>query len=159
MINQVINRLRGHNAIVPLVSLVFVGFALMIFLLALNYGRFLQELEQVISAGEMESHKMRLNSELMELARSRTRLTSKIIDTDDVFEQDDMNMRLEIYASEYAQLRKTLVTLDLSVDENRRLENHKQIISNILPLQRRAVELAMSESAVDKARAQEILYT
>lgn len=158
MINQLFNRLNGHNSIVPLVSLAFLGFAVMIFLLALNYGRFLLELEQVISAEEMESQKMRLNSEMMELSRSRTRLTSKIIDTDDVFEQDEMNMLLGVYASEYARLRNILATLDLSEDEIRRLESHKPIISKILPSQRRAVELAMSHKAEDKQRAKEILY-
>jgi hypothetical protein len=47
---------------------------------------FLQELEQAISKEELESQKMRINSELMEIARAQTQLTAQIINTDDLFE-------------------------------------------------------------------------
>ncbi len=43
-------------------------------------------------------------SELMEFARARTRLTSQILDTEDVFEKDKINQELEIYANRFARL-------------------------------------------------------
>ena len=158
MLKQLFSKIKGNNAIVPLVAISFIGFATMMLLIALSYDRFLNELEQVISAEEMEARKMRINSELMELARSRTRLTSLIIDTADVFEQDELNIQLEEHASHFARLRNLLQTLKLNEHELKRLDEHRKIIDIILPAQRHVVELAMSEGQGNKVKARKLLY-
>lgn len=157
MLNRIINKIRGHNAIVPLVSISFLGFTLLILIIAFTYSRYMQELELVISAEETESHKMRLNSEMMQVARTRTRLTSKIIDTEDPFEQDELNMELEVLANVYSRLRSELTGLTLNAEEIQQLDQHKIIISEILPAQRQAVELAMGDSSEAKIKARSIL--
>jgi len=158
MFTRFLNTIRGNNAVVSLVSIAFLGFALMILLIAFTYSQFMHELELVISAEELESHKMRLNSELMEVARSRTRLTTQIIDTDDLFIQDEINLELENYASMFTRLRSELTALPLSPEEIHQLEQHKGIITQILPAQRSAVDYAMRENQADKDKARQILY-
>lgn len=123
-----------------------------------NYSIQLNKIERVLQEEEIESQKMRINSELMELARSRTRLASQIIDTSDVFEQDELNMQLEEHAGQFAQLRQTLLKLPLTVDERSILNTHNIIVPVILPAQRTAVELAMQQTEDANARSQKILY-
>jgi signal transduction histidine kinase len=144
--------------IVPLVATVFTGFSLLLLFTLYSYSHNLSELEQVIVMQSSESHKMKLNSELMELARSRTRLTSRLIDVNDVFEQDEINMLLDEYASRFARLRTELLALKMSVKEKQILDKQNEIVAVILPAQRNAVELAMSEKIGSSKKAQDILY-
>jgi len=144
--------------IVPLVSMVFIGFGLLMSFIIYTNNQNLTDLEKVIIQLAKESHKMEINSELMELARSRTRLTSKIIDIEDVFEQDEINMKLDVYASQFARLRTKFLELDLAEPEKIILDKQNSIVPIILPAQRKAVELAMSNDLNSKAKAQQILY-
>jgi len=157
-LNNILHKVRGHNAIVPLVSIAFIGFMLIIIFIAINYAHFLQGLEKVAIEEELESRKMRINSELMEIARARTRMTAKIINTEDPFEQDEINLELEVFANRFVNARNEFTKLKLTDKEKERLERHKKIVSVILPKQREAVILAMNENESDKKRASEILY-
>ena len=149
--------LQARN-IIPLVILIIFGFLCLVFFIYFIYGQYLANQEIVIQDIELESQKMRLNSELMELARSRTRLTSKIIDLEDVFEQDELNQELEIYASRFSELRGQLLALELTDEEKSLLDKQLEIIPIILPNQRKAVELAMSDNPQDDKVAQDLLY-
>ena len=157
-LNNILHKVRGHNAIVPLVSIAFISFMLIIIFIAINYAHFLQDLEKVAIEEELESRKMRINSELMEIARARTHMTAKIINTDDPFEQDEINLELEVFANRFVNIRNEFIKLDLTDEEKDRLEQHGNIVSRILPKQREAVILAMSENESDKKRASKILY-
>ena len=157
-LNNILHKVRGHNAIVPLVSIAFISFMLIIIFIAINYAHFLQDLEKVAIEEELESRKMRINSELMEIARARTHMTAKIINTDDPFEQDEINLELEVFANRFVNIRNEFIKLDLTDEEKHRLEQHGIIVSRILPKQREAVILAMSENESDKKRASKILY-
>ena len=157
-LNNILHKVRGHNAIVPLVSIAFISFMLIIIFIAINYAHFLQDLEKVAIEEELESRKMRINSELMEIARARTHMTAKIINTDDPFEQDEINLELEVFANRFVNIRNEFIKLDLTDEEKDRLEQHGIIVSRILPKQREAVILAMSENEIDKKRASKILY-
>ena len=153
-----LKKLRKIDNTIPLVSLTYISFIFILLVLSVNYDHYLKELEVIIAAGEVESHKMQLNSELMELARSRTRLTAQIIDTEDFFEKDELNLQLESYAGRFASLRQELLSLESSEEENEILTLHNTIIPVILPAQRRAVELALSEDEADIQQARKILY-
>ncbi|MFW2374235.1 MAG: diguanylate cyclase [Gammaproteobacteria bacterium] len=153
-----LKKIRKIDNTIPLVSLTFVSFILILFILSFKYNRYLEELEAIIVTEELESHKMHLNSELMELARGRTRLTSQIIDTEDVFEQDELNVQLESYAGRFASFRQQLLGLDLSIEEQNILKLHESIVPVILPAQRRVVELAMSDEVGDIQQARKLLY-
>ena len=134
--------LSGKN-IVPLVTLVFIGFSLLILFILYSYNKNLSELEDIIKQEAMESHKMQINSQLMELARTRTRITSKIIRSDDIFVQDEMNMQLAFYANSFVKLRTELITLRMSEREQNIISLQNSIVAKILPAQRNSVELAM----------------
>ncbi len=149
---------RIQQNIAPLVSAVFIAYFCLVLFTYQSYRKQLHELNEIITASEIESHKMLLNSELMELARKRTRLTSEIIDTTDVFIQDELNIQLEIHAGQFAERRAALLQLDVNKEEKAELDSHTDIIKSILPAQRRAVELAMSDEPQNIAESSDILY-
>lgn len=135
-----------------------IGFLSLVFFISYTYNEFLNQLDVVLSQGVTESKKMQVNSELMELARSRTRITSEIIDTDDYFKKDDLNMQLDSYAGRFASLRSKLLAFPLTQEEQRIIQGNDVIISEILPAQRSAVEHSMAGSVESKLLAKNILY-
>ena len=147
-----------RRSVVPLVSMMIIAFFILVAFIYYQYASQHNTVKNVLNEEAIYSQKMRINSELMELARSRTRLTSKIIDTEDPFVQDELNMELEGYASRFAQLRNQLSTLPLNATERKILNSHKEIVTVILPAQRRAVELAFSREHADKEKARQLLY-
>jgi len=144
--------------IVPLLVIVFVGFSLLMVFILYSYVHNLTQLEQVIVQQAKESQKMKINSELMELARTRTRLTAKIITIEDIFEQDEINMQLNVYASDFSRVREELLKLKISETERNILDQQNSIVAIILPAQRKAVELAMSDEQNKINKAHQILY-
>ncbi len=147
------------NNVVVMSASIFVLFFILLVLIYLFYSSSVRELGQDLYNGEIESHKMYLNSQLMEIARSRTRLTSKIIDTEDVFEQDEIAIQLDVLASRFSTLRSELIKLPMSsVEEKIILEELPKIVSVILPNQRSAVELAMQDDLESKKKSNQILY-
>lgn len=152
-------RVFSGTNVLPLVGATLFVFFYLLLLLSFDYIKFLNDSEAVIIEGSHASHKMRLNSELMEIARARTRITNQIIDIDDPFEQDELNLELDRLAGKFAALREELLGMDLNQEEREiLLEDHPIIVSTILPAQRRAVDLAMSDSPEDRRLARDILY-
>ncbi|MCK4708159.1 MAG: hypothetical protein KAU21_06030, partial [Gammaproteobacteria bacterium] len=151
-----INLFKPH--IIPLVALVFAGFILLVLLILYFFSQQHSNLESVINQGEIESRKMRINSELMELARSRTRLLSQLTDLDDLFEQDEKNILLENAAGRYASLRNQLLELDISAEEQVIIDKQSEVIPLILPAFRKVVELAMRGNPSDGIRAKNLMY-
>lgn len=152
------NRFSGNN-IVTLVGATLLFFFYLILVLAFNYVTFLNQIQSVIVQGNVNSQKMRLNSELMEIARARTRITNQIIDIEDPFEQDELSVELDRLASNFAILRKQLLEFELTdVERQILLEEHPRIIGMILPAQREAVDLAISDGPGERERAREMLY-
>lgn len=157
-LSDIVRSALSHDRIVFLITTTITGFILIVFFISYDYSRYLNDMEEILLEEEIESQKMHINSELMELARSRTRITSKIIDVEDVFVQDELNMELETYANRFALLRQRLLTLPLKAEERRIVNSHNKIVSVILPAQRSAVDLAMSQSADGIKKAKQIFY-
>jgi two-component system sensor histidine kinase/response regulator len=105
-----------------------------------------------------ESNKMEINSRLMEIARSRTRLTAKLIDTDDVFEKESINQQLELLAGEFAGLRSEYANFQLSDKEKQLMAEQNAIIARILPIQRQVVEMSLFGSSELIKDEKELLY-
>ena len=144
--------------IIPLVSLVFGSFVLLILLLSNFYGNQIDQLAAVVDTGKLESQKMRLNSEMMEAARKRYHLIAQLIDIDDPFAQDEINMRLQTEAGRFAGLRAQLLQLELNDQERLILEQQGKAVERILPAMRQIVELAMTEDPTADQQAKQILY-
>ena len=114
-------------------------------------------MELAVKESRLATTKMLYFSQLSEYARERTRLTSQILDTDDVFEQDEMNQDLESFAGKYAAAYQALKTLPLNNADNEVIKRQDQIIPVILPAQRRAVSLAMDSDNYRRMEETEIL--
>ena len=153
-----IRRIFQSNNILPLVFLIVCGSISLVLFISLSYNHFLNQQERVLIEQEIESRKMHLNSELMELARSRTRIVSEIIYIDDIFEQDELNIKLDSLAGRFAQLRIQLLEQPLSDEEKALIKLNDSMVPQILPAQREAVELVMHESVTDKEKARQILF-
>ena len=156
--NKALTGTFTKNRIVSLITITISGFIVLALFISYDYSRYFIDMEEMLLEEEVESQKMLINSELMELARSRTRITSKIIDIDDVFEQDELNMELETYASRFAKLRQALTELPLNPEERDIINSHNEIVPVILPAQRSAVELAMNQTPADNKKAKQIFY-
>ena len=146
------------SSIVSMSIFTVLGFLSLVFFISYTYNEFLNQLEVVLSKEEIESKKMQINSELMDLARSRTLITSEIIDTEDYFKKDALNMQLESYAGRFSLLRSKLLALPLTEEEKRIIQSNDVIISKILPAQRLAVEHSMTGPEESKLIAKNILY-
>ena len=109
--------------ITPLVTTTIVAFMLLVLFASYQHNQYLSNLEEVLLETERESQKMHINSELMEIARTRTTITSQIIATNEVFEQDELNMKLGAYASRFSILRQQLLKYPLSDKEQQRLKD------------------------------------
>ena len=116
-----------------------------------------QSLVKAIGNTHAVTRKMQLYGQLMEYARSRTRLSNAIILEEDAFVQDDINLQLEVYANRYARARLELITLPLSYEEEVILESQNSIVAKILPAQREAVSLAMSGNDASRQKAQQLM--
>lgn len=157
--SQIISQITTNSrSVVLLVILTILVFVSLVVFISFSYNELLKQLESVLSEELVESKKMKLNSELMEIARDRTRLTSEILVTDDYFKKDGLNVELESYAGEFTKLRSLLLALPLTDEERLILESNDAIVSIILPKQREAAELAMSNAPEDIRRARNILY-
>lgn len=105
------------------------------------------------------TRKMQLYGQLMEYARSRTRLTGNIIREPDPFVQDEINLELEIFANQYARARLELLSLPLSEEEKAVLDSQNALVAEILPAQRKVVTLAMQGDQASRQAAQHLLDT
>lgn len=158
--SKIISRITTNSrSVILLVILTIIVFFSLVLFTSYSYNEILIQLESVLSKELVESKKMKLNSELMELARKRTRLTSEILVTEDYFKKDDLNLELESYAGEFSKLRSLLMALPLTDEERLILEKNDDIVSMILPKQRKVTELAMSNEQEDIELARNLLYS
>ncbi|MEJ2213555.1 MAG: response regulator [Gammaproteobacteria bacterium] len=138
-----------------IVRLVLFGFFL--FLGALLYIYYdnsnnLKEFSELLNASESSSKKMQLFSEFAELARGRTRNTIQILETEDPFEQDELNQQLEGYAARFAEIRETLDRMPFNSEDLKLYKSLFDWVPKILPDQREAVRLMIYEDDIEKAR-------
>ena len=111
----------------------------------------------VIEKSQVNSTKMDLVARLMEVARSRTRLTMKMIHTDDIFERDEINLELDRKATEFSINRQKLFELGLSEKELQRFTELDESVGPALRQQRIAAQLALSDDISDRQKATDIL--
>ncbi|MBF0264717.1 MAG: EAL domain-containing protein [Gammaproteobacteria bacterium] len=115
-------------------------------------------LYEKIKQSQFASQKMQLATKLSELARSRTRLTGKMIYESDFFAKDEISLQLDKLASEFAIIRSQIFDLTLDVEEIFLLNQQASIVPSILPAQRKAAELALEDDEASLNEAQRLLY-
>lgn len=114
---------------------------------------------EVINNSKTVAGKMDLVASLTEVARSRTRLTMRMIHTEDPFERDEIGLELNNKATEFAVLREQLFNLGLSEPEINAFKQLSEYVKPALERQRFAANLALSDDPHDKHRASQILLT
>ena len=129
-------------------------FAVVIFLV--NHNSEQQNITN--TQNRLASQKMQLASQMAEIARSRTRLTGKMIYLEDYFEKDEISLQLDSLASSFATIRNRLIKLPLDEVEWALLEQQASIVPIILPSQRKAAELALEDDPASIKEAQRLLY-
>ena len=112
---------------------------------------------KVIEGSSKASDKMEIIVNLIETARTRTRLTLNMIYEEDVFAKDDINLKLDIYASRFAASRKQLLEMELDQYEKEIIQKQNAVIRPALTWQRQAAELAVSDNPEDNIKARDIL--
>ncbi|MCP5306336.1 MAG: diguanylate cyclase [Chromatiaceae bacterium] len=150
---------RTYGNLIPWVGGLLCIFCYVVLFFSINHTDTLNRLDSTLVDIELNGRKMRLISEMMEIARSRTRITSQILVTSEPFQQDELRMQLDQLASRFAAVRTELVALPLDAVERRvLLEEQPRIVKEILPAQRHAVELALNGTPDQLAQARRLLY-
>lgn len=158
MYSFVSQKKKTKQNVASLVTVTLLSILILTLFISIFYSQYLSQLEKVIIEEAQESRKMLINSELMEISRTRVRLTMKLIDTEDIFEQDMLYVELESHSGQFIKLRKQLLAMKLSEEERDILNKHKSIISQILPIQRKAIELAMKSNSHHTSEARKLMH-
>jgi signal transduction histidine kinase len=150
-----------NNKKLPERAMLLVGVSYLVFLaifvFIFSFSRqSLKELEELQHASVEGSQKMLLISRFAELARNRARNTLQILETDDVFMQDELNQTIEKYAAQFAEVREELDKMPFSEEDLALYHSALELVPTILPAQRKAVELLMYGQ--DKQGARKLIY-
>ena len=137
------------------------GFGFLLFLLtvfAYTSYQHTGESYQLIEESVHASDKMEIIVRLIEIARTRSRLTSKMLYEQDPFVKDEINMRLDQLAAEFAEKRGQLIGLGLSSVEMAILNEQSKITRTTLKKQRQVAELSFSDDPQQLKKAQQIMF-
>ena len=126
--------LKTTNLSLLLTATFVILIGLMIYIIIVHYYQ-MQHMNSVMSRSQETALKLRYYSELMEYARTRTRMTNRILYMQDIFEKDEINQTLEEYAGKFAQTFANLNRLQLDEFEKQKLAMQNEIVGVILPAQ------------------------
>jgi len=125
---------------------------LMVLIIVIAHKQMNLTFERIQQVVQKNNIKTSLISTMLKSARERTISIQKIVSLDDIFEQDEEFMQFNIYGANFIRARTKLKELGLNEEEKELLKIQGQItIKEVVPLQRKIVELAMSEH-IDEAR-------
>ncbi|MCW9024942.1 MAG: EAL domain-containing protein [Gammaproteobacteria bacterium] len=137
-----------------------IGFGLIITIMAFTWydnRKHIDSLYEIINSSRQASQKMEIIASLIEISRSRTRLTNKMLHTDDPFVKDEIGQDLNVQATKFAVLREKLLNTGLTKEELTILHFQNEAIRPTLQLQRKAADMALSEDPAVVKQAQAIL--
>ncbi|OSM02012.1 putative diguanylate cyclase/phosphodiesterase [Magnetofaba australis IT-1] len=118
-----------------------------------NYAS--EELFEAMQSSLTTVQKMRLVSEMMEVVRARTRLTSSMLVEYDSFENDEKMLELGQLANRFVALRDQFTRYPLDPAERRILDKQQEIIAPIIVSLRHVVDVALWEE--DESKRQEAM--
>ena len=136
------------------------GFSFLISLLTFFAYTSLEQMKishETIEGSSRASDKMELIVELIETARTRTRLTLEMSYEGDAFIKDDISMSLDKYSLQFRELRQKLIDLDLTENEKEIMLAIDESIIPALSQQRQAAQMALSNDGKDIKKAQEVM--
>ncbi len=143
-----------------LIYILLLGFGILIALLTVFAFMSKSHMDasfETIQGSSRASDKMEIITNLIEAARSRTRLTLEMINEDDPFVKDEINMKLDAQANYFFVNRTRLIEMGLNHDEHSIIDDQNKAIMAALTMQRQAAEMAMSDDPEVVKQAQKIL--
>lgn len=123
------------------------GFLAMFILLALSWVVQLRQVNEsftLIRASDQASEKMGLVTEMIEIARSRARLTAQMIASEDPFEKDELQQKFNQQAGRFVELRQQLRAKALTDAEQAILDQGMELVGPSYRRQQEAAEMAIS---------------
>ena len=116
-----------------------------------------EEQQAVLDSTEQATRKMRLLADLIEIARSRTRLSFQLLTTEDVFEKDALSMQVSELAGKFSGRYRQLKDLPLSSQERQKLAWQRERIQVVVDNLERVADLGMGDNPVANRQAQDLL--
>lgn len=141
-------------------QVILAGFAAIFLLLAASSVvqlRRVSEFSDLIERSRVAMEKMEIITSLIEVARSRTRMTNQMILVEDPFDKDALRLRLDEQAARFSQLRQRFLAMGLNALERQLLRENGEYVRPTLAAQRRAAEMALSEDPAVLRKAHQIL--
>lgn len=143
-----------------ILATVVAGFVAVMVAMVITWLISLQQMKyvsKVINSSTIIGKKMDMVAKLTEVARSRTRLTMRMIHTEDIFDRDEINQLLDEKATEFVLVRQELFELGLSDKEKQVFEDLDKSIRPALSRQRLAAQMALSDDEQEHQQATQIL--
>ena len=150
-------KLTSNRKILTLFVISYLIFIAIIVFIYRNNTISLQDLDELQQKSVLGSEKMLLISRFAEFARNRARYTLQILVEDDPFKQDELNLKIENLASAFAEVRTKLDTMPFTKEDKQIYLSALDLVPEVLPAQRQAVELLMFGGDYEKAR--ELIYS
>jgi|GEM_PF-2849503 len=149
--------MRQSKTFIPLI----VGFISLISLLFLMWFASSNQLRaqfEIIDTSRITSQKMQLIATLIEIARTRTRLTNEMLLVEDFFERDEIAMDLHKLGTDFTTTRQELMKLPLSQFEQEIIEKQRKLIPILLENQRKVMDMSMIDDPEVGLAAQKLLF-
>lgn len=138
-----------------------VGFAILIVLTALVTALSLHQLqrEEALLSKVVDDFNARalLAQNMFIAARDRLAILQSIASEEDVFEQEELRLRIYELGETFLANRQQLVAMHLDEREHWLLEQHRAVARKVVPMQRKMIDLAFNGDH-DQARNQLITY-
>jgi diguanylate cyclase (GGDEF)-like protein/PAS domain S-box-containing protein len=135
-----------HPSRASLGSILLFGFGAMLMLMAFSWYVYIRQLEVMHTSSigtKLASERMEAIANLIDVARTRSRLATQMTLTEDVFERDEINLMLDRKAAEFARARDWLLKSGLDKREQAIMQGIAGFTGPALNIQRRISDMAM----------------
>ena len=152
----IFQRFNHSSSILPLI----IGFSIFVSLFFTSWvitTNQLKEYEELNTATEIAGEKMEAVNALIRIARARTRLSHDMLVSEDIFEKDEIAMKITLLAGDFILNRRKLVALDLTAHEKAILDAQQPLYPPLIDNLNFVAELALEDTDEANDRARRIL--
>jgi diguanylate cyclase (GGDEF)-like protein len=151
------HQFKYSSTILPLL----IGFSIFVTLFLASWvisNNQLEEYEELNTKTQIASEKMEAINRLIHIARTRTRLSHNMVMTEDIFDKDEINMKINALASDFIINRRKFVALDLTAQEKEILDSQQLLYPKIIDKLNLIAELSFEESNAASDQAMHIIF-
>ena len=157
IIQVMFQRFKHSSSVTPLI----IGFSIFIALFVIIWvvtSNQLKEYEELNTTTQTAGEKMEALNKLISIARERTRLSHDMLMTEDIFEKDEISMRIKSLAGDFIINRRKFVALNLTAQEKAILDFQQPLYPPLIEKLNIIGELAFEESDVATEQAMHIIF-